>query len=187
MEGIRVHTWITLRGVPTWAVVEASMKQLQEHGIFDAKDSKVHEQYGHVVDYCTAEKLAEWRRDSVSTVDRWVDIFNYLAKQEKDYTDFAEIAEYILCLPGTTASVERTFSSINKLWSEEKSQLAVETLEAMVVVKYNFDYTCLQFYEYIKTKPNLLRLIASKEKYGFKTDDRETDDGETDVENSEEE
>lgn len=96
MADIRVHTWITLRNIPTWAAVEASMKKLQDYNIFNAKDSKVHEQYGHVVDYCTADKIAEWRSKHVSTVDRWVDIFNYLAKQEKEYTDFAEIAEYIL-------------------------------------------------------------------------------------------
>lgn len=183
MADIRVHAWITLKDVPTWAVVEASMKQLQDYEILNARDSKVHEQHGHVVDYCTDTKIAEWRKNSASTVDRWVDIFKYLAKQEKDYTDFAEIAEYILCLPGTTASVERTFSSINKLWAEEKSQLTVETLKAMIVVKYNFEFTCIEFYNYIRTKPELLKLIASKQKYKLLTEEGET----VDIVNSEEE
>lgn len=183
MADVRVHTWIVLKEVPTWAAVEASMKQLQGYGILRAEDRKVHDQYGHVADYCTEAKISEWRNNRASTVDRWVDIFKFLEKQEKDCNDFAAIVEYILCLPATTASVERTFSSINKMWTEEKSQLSIETLKSMVVVKHNFDFSCVEFFNYIKKKPDLLKAIASKQKYKLITEHGEVEY----MENSEEE
>ena len=74
---------------------------------------------------------------------RWVEIFKHLDDQSCDYKEMAKIIEYILCLPGSTASVERVFAEMNKTWTEEKSNLKVETLKAILTTKVNLKMSCL--------------------------------------------
>lgn len=145
------------------------MGSLRARDLLDAEDRKIHEQFGQIAAYCSTAKIAEWRSKSTTTADRWVDIFTYMDEQNHEYSDFLPVVEYILCLPATTASVERTFASIEKLWSSDKTQMGIETLKGMIVVKCNMEFTCSQFYDYIKEKPELLRKIASSEKYKPKT------------------
>ena len=75
--------------------------------------------------------------------------------------EVAKIAEYILSLPGSTASVERTFSGMNNTWTNEKSQLKVETLKAILIVKTNLKMTCLQFYHILKNQKDMLKQFSS--------------------------
>lgn len=56
------------------------------------------------------------------------------------------VAEFALCLPGTNAPTERVFSLINT-WTPDKSQLKVDTLKHMLVVKGNFSDLCDNFYD----------------------------------------
>lgn len=144
------------------------MVAVAEAGVsFDlsTKSPKVFEQYGYVKTYCSDEKIAEWRTKKTPTEERWVDVFKHLETQEVPYADFASIIEYILCLPGSSAPVERIFSSIQNVWTKEKSQLQMATLESIMYVKNNLDYTCIDFYHFLKTKPDLLRQISSAQKY----------------------
>ena len=70
-----------------------------------------------------------------------------------------------MCLPGTSASVERLFSAINKICSTEKTQLQIKTPKSMLIVKYNMDYSCVQLYDVLNKNPATLRTIGSNEKY----------------------
>uniref|UniRef100_A0A034WRC0 HAT C-terminal dimerisation domain-containing protein n=1 Tax=Bactrocera dorsalis TaxID=27457 RepID=A0A034WRC0_BACDO len=78
------------------------------------------------------------------------------------------IISYILSLPGTSATVERVFSLINQIWSDEKSQIKIETLRDLLYVRYNIKMTCKEFFEFLKMQPKMLKEIASNEKYAFK-------------------
>lgn len=42
---------------------------------------------------------------------------------------FVILKKYILCLPGTTASVQRIFSIVYSTWAKEKSRLSVLNYE----------------------------------------------------------
>lgn len=55
-----------------------------------------------------------------------------------------------------------------KVWATESSALQVETLRAILYVKYNMTFKCLEFYDFLKTQPELLRKIAGQDKYAFK-------------------
>lgn len=98
------------------------MLKLQDDKLYDADKNatKLHTQFRYVKNYCTDEKIAQWKKDHVSTANRWVEIFKHLDKNDCEYTEMAKIIEYILCLPGTTASVERIFADVNKTWTPEK-------------------------------------------------------------------
>ncbi|KAJ8874493.1 hypothetical protein PR048_025353, partial [Dryococelus australis] len=69
--------------------------------------------------YVDQDVLKRWEEMKSSTEQRWL--------------------EYLLCLPWTNASTERVFTLMNTMWTSEKSSLKVETLRAMLIVKFNMD------------------------------------------------
>lgn len=171
-EPIKCFAWIALRSAPDWVNIRSAMKQISERTSLDTDSisSKIFDQYGCVKNYCSKEKIIEWGSKNVPTEDRWVDIFKYLDSQQIPYIEFSYIVEYILCLPGSSAPVERIFSQANKIWKQESSALLVPTLHSILVVKNNMEYSCIDFYKFLKTQPVLLRQIASQDKYDFKQD-----------------
>jgi hypothetical protein len=46
-----------------------------------------------------------------------------------------KLAEFLFCLPGTSAATERVFSHMNSTWTSDKTQLGVDTLKAVLVAK----------------------------------------------------
>ncbi|MGH0141232.1 UNVERIFIED_CONTAM: hypothetical protein FKN15_073117, partial [Acipenser sinensis] len=50
------------------------------------------------------------------------------------YKALAKAVEFVLCLPGTSAPVERVFSLMNAAWSPDKACLSVTTIKAMLFV-----------------------------------------------------
>jgi hypothetical protein len=90
-----------------------------------------------------------------------------MSEKRLDFQDFCNIVEFILCLPGSTASVERIFSVMDSIWSQEKSRLNVETMGAMIVLRQNCVVECEKFYNKVLKDRNLLRKITSLEKYSW--------------------
>jgi hypothetical protein len=66
-----------------------------------------------------------------------VEVFTYFNANDLAHVNFSIIVEYILCLPGSNAPVERVFSHMNKIWSSEKTQLGVSVLKAIFITKGN--------------------------------------------------
>lgn len=167
VQELKMFNWVALKLSPQWTDVETAMNRLSDQKLYDAHKnaSAMHKQYGYVKNYCTEQKIAEWREKNISIVSRWVEIFNHLTIQSCEYNEIVKLIEYVLSLPATTASVERVFSAMNKSWTEEKTRLKVETLRAIMIIKFNMKLTCTDFYKYLKNQPLLLRQIASDNKY----------------------
>lgn len=73
-------------------------------------------------------------------------------------------------LPGTSASVERIFSLVNKIWTVEKNRLSIKTLNDIIKVKYNLKYSCEEFYIFLNLQTNLLSDITKSNKYNSNCD-----------------
>lgn len=162
-----MYSWVFLKQTPNWDDVAATMGALAEKKMYDAENNaaNLHTQFGYVKNYCSAEKIQQWRQRSISFTDRWIETFKHLQDEDIEFNEIATIIEYVLCLPGTTAPVERVFSSVNKSWTDDKTRLHIDTLKAMLFAKYNIDASCQAFFEMLKTQPALLRKIAQSEKY----------------------
>lgn len=123
------------------------MQKLDAQKLYDANENamKLHKELGYVKNYCSESKIKQWKDGKVTTTNRWVEVFSHLDAESCDYKEFAKIIEYILCMPGSTGSVERVFAAMNKSWTKEKSQLKVNTLKAIQTVKVNLKISCLEF------------------------------------------
>ena len=89
----------------------------------------------------------------------------YFKEKDVSHQKLAKLIQYIFCLPGTNASSERVFSQMNKIWTADKTQLSVSTLKSLLLLKCNFKQSCLEFYNFLKSSPELLKKIISIEKY----------------------
>lgn len=136
--------------------------------------AKVFAQYGYIKNYCTTEKFEEWKEKKLPSEERWVEVFKHMEASQVPYLEFSRLVEFVLCLPGTSAPVERVFSSAKNVWKTESSQLEVNTLKSILLVKTNLEYKCVDFYHFLKSQPQLLRKISGQEKYPFK-DPQSTD------------
>jgi hypothetical protein len=56
-----------------------------------------------------------------------------------------KVVELILRSPGSSACIERTFSRVNCIWSQEKSGCFVDTIQAISTVKTNVVVSCEAF------------------------------------------
>lgn len=163
-------SWIELLKFPDWNTIKSSIDVMTSKTSFDsaANSSKIFQQFGLIKNFCTDDKLSEWKTNKMSTEKRWVEIFKHLDQHQLPYVEFSHLTEFILCLPGTSAPVERVFATANKIWTEEKSQLSVPKLKAILTVKTNMDYNCCEFFEFVKQQPALLQKISAQEKYEHK-------------------
>lgn len=115
-----------------------------------------------------ATLLFNIKKKSIDLQTKWVEIFDHFNKNDIPSDNIGILVEYCMCLSGTNSSVERVFSNMNNFWTKDKSQLQVETLKSLLVVKNNFNYTCIEFHNMLKTNENLIKSIHSQAKYSFK-------------------
>lgn len=93
-------------------------------------------------------------------------MFAYFTKQNVNAVNIKCLVSFCLALPGSNAAVERVFSIINALWSDEKNRLKIETVKALTTVKTHFkNFSCAEFYVEILKEKILLEQIHKSDKY----------------------
>jgi hypothetical protein len=55
--------------------------------------------------------------------EKWCEIFAHFTKQDVNAENLKCLVSFYLALPGYNAAVERVFSLINALWTDEKTDL----------------------------------------------------------------
>lgn len=166
--------WVLLQTIPSWNEVQNSLasfsasqiKQITENPI---EETKLFDQW-QCVKEIVSENLPEWNRVAVDKTnvpveERWKQIFHKMHSQNIQFDVILKVVEFTMCLPGTSAPVERVFSIMNNMWSTEKSRLHISTLSAMLMVKINFDHSCEEFYQILLKNKNILQKISSSQKY----------------------
>jgi hypothetical protein len=67
---------------------------------------------------------------------------------------------------GTNAAVERVFSLVDALWTDERNWLEMSTMKSIVLVKHHFrNYKCPEFHEFLLRNRKILEQIHSSSKY----------------------
>lgn len=159
---MQLYAWVLLKNPLSWEQIKQTMVKLM---------AKVHNQSGALIEYCTEDRIMEWRARDITIVDRWVEMFKHMYSNHFEYDELSVMVEFVLCLPGTNSTIERLFSSVNVTWTDSKTRIKIETLKAILIVKCNFREDCIAFYRYLQSNSKLLDEIASKGKYETSTED----------------
>ena len=149
-----------------WNEVESSITYYMENVNTNLKENELFDEITFVSKY-VAENLDRWVRDNVKTDKRWVEMFKHFTENGKPLENCKLLVGYILSVPGTNAPTERVFSLMNLIWTSEKTGLAVDTLGALLELKFNMG-TCAEFAEILTEERELLRQVHGIEKYDFK-------------------
>jgi hypothetical protein len=62
---------------------------------------------------------------------KWFEVCGHLKENNVLHGSMKKSVELLLCLLNSNASIEKVFSHIHHIWSEEKSQFHVETIQAI--------------------------------------------------------
>ncbi len=76
--------------------------------------------------------------------------------------------KYFFSIYSSNAYIERVFSIMKNICSDDRSKLLTPNLKAELCVKINYNFKCPQFYYYIKNNDKLLNACKSNYKYTFK-------------------
>lgn len=60
------------------------------------------------------EKVKSWATAKITIENKWLEIFHHFETNHVPYNNALKIVEYVLSLPGTNATTERVFSTVNK-------------------------------------------------------------------------
>jgi hypothetical protein len=153
-EDVRKLSFVLLRKTPSWSEVEAASEMITSiiaTGSSSSDGNNLFDQTACVIKYVTADVLDEWRKQARETGQRWVEVFEHFARQQIAFGEILHVVQFALALPGTNAPIERVFSLMNDMWSDDKTQLQADTVKNMLIAKVNFDIPCLDFHTLIKS------------------------------------
>jgi hypothetical protein len=74
----------------------------------------------------------------------------------------------VLSIPIANDYVERIFSVIDNLWTNERNRMDVNLVKAELCTKFNFSMKCNDFHEFVKDNIELLNAAKSSKKYKFR-------------------
>ena len=80
------------------------------------------------------------------------------------------IVEIVMSLPESKASVERIFFLANDYWTDEKLQISIKGLVALLKVQCNFDVSCQEVCQLLESNNELCENINSNKKYKARND-----------------
>jgi hypothetical protein len=165
-DDMKKFDWICLKQVPEWENIEGGIGLVPtKFSKINISDNELFDEVSYLKQYVTKEQISKWTEEKMPLDQRWVEILTHFNNQNVPVNNIKLMVSFFLCLPGTNAPVERVFSIINDFWSQEKSQMKMSTLKAIMFVKLNFGMSCDQFLAFIKEKRDILRKIHSSEKY----------------------
>ena len=142
-----------------------SCRKNQNNSNLKLDEDHLFDEFSHI-EQVFQSRINEWQKSSAKLEVKWCEIFEYTKAHIIDTTNISAIVEYALAMPGTNAAVERIFSTINVLWTDEKNRFLVETIKSIIIVKTHFsNYSCNDFYNILLKENKLLDAISSALKY----------------------
>src|SRR5262249_12736113 len=82
-----------------------------------------------------------------------------------DFKNLLLIIESVMAIPIGNDFVERVFSHLRRIWTNERSLMSVELIKAEICIKNNFNMNCNKFKSFVKDDKNLLKSVKSNQNY----------------------
>lgn len=167
-EKLNELQWVQLNSPPSWNQVQKCLQWIIEidnrlEKVID--EDKLFDEVRHVQNIFEI-KSETWKNSGSATENKWMDIFSVMKDQNIEFESIVCLVSFALAIPGTNAALERVFSIVNCMWTDEKNRFNVETVKAMVTVNMHFrGISCISFYNFLLEQPKLLQEIQNSQKY----------------------
>ncbi|CAH1984451.1 unnamed protein product [Acanthoscelides obtectus] len=167
LSELKLFGWVNLKKQVSWAEILSSCEAFKDYIGPILNQDELFDEVSLIRTNVTEDKIVDWNSRNISTEDRWLEVF----QKESALKNLKILCEFVFCLPGTSASLERLFSNINNYWSPDKSQLKISTLEAIMQVYTNFKVSCNEMFQFLKSETQLLKEIHGSKKYDWYQND----------------
>jgi hypothetical protein len=126
-KDLKCMSWVTLRKSHTWKDVHKPLEFVIKKKIIPNESV---DKTGPFDEYCCVSKFVQgkreiWNEKKLTEDERWQEIFRHF----KPLQNINTVVEFSLSLPATNAAVERVFSLVNALWTDERNRLEVSTVK----------------------------------------------------------
>ena len=92
---------------------------------------------------------------------KWMKLFS----ENDSLPHLYKLVAVVFFIPVSNAFVERVFSLVSSQWSKERNRLSEKTVESLLQVRVNLDFSCSEMHKVISKNQKLLKQILSGEKY----------------------
>ncbi len=113
---------------------------------------------------CTFNEILVKIPAKESIESKSIDVWTKILRQKK-LPNLSRVMESAFCIPIANDYVERIFSVIKNLWTDERNRMSIDLVKSEICIRFNYDMTCSQFYDYIKDNTKLLNAAKSSKKY----------------------
>jgi hypothetical protein len=98
-----------------------------------------------------------WASHFMNHIEKWVEFINICKAPNIEI-----ILELVFSIYSSNAYIERVFSIMKNICSDDRFKLWTANLKAKLCVKINYNFKCSQFYYYIKNNDKLLKSLQIK-------------------------
>ena len=142
-----------------WQKLEACCIEINKYLLIN----KIHidemfDKYSRIKDFVNTVKEKDFKF-------KWINIFSQFEDLKIKLPNFTKFIEFVLCLPESSTPVERIFSHMNKIWTDERSTMNFNTIKCLLKIKSNSEHNCSEFFDLVKNDKNFLEKISSNNKY----------------------
>ena len=111
-----------------------------------------------------SDRREKWQNTPISCERMWTQLFQAFKDKDIPIPNFQKLVEFVFCLSGRSAPVERIFFIMKNMWSDDRSNMHEQYVKALFKCKSNIDLTCTEFYENIKSNVMLLKKVLGANK-----------------------
>lgn len=127
-KDVEKFNWITLRDDNIqWKALEQAIpiiKSVTTNANFD--ENALFDERAFVNQIVLSEKSVrpkEW--EELKTENKWLRVIDLAEKSGVNLNNLLEVVEFVMCIPGSSATVERAFSLMNHIWTPDRTRLRV--------------------------------------------------------------
>ncbi|GFW80719.1 dimer_Tnp_hAT domain-containing protein [Trichonephila clavipes] len=95
-----------------------------------------------------------------NSIEMWCNFF-----QKEEAPNLLKIVQFVCSVPVSNVFVERIFSVMGNVWTDEKNRVAVNTVKSELCIFFNISSSCTEFKDAISTNKPLLKAVSSNAKY----------------------
>eukprot|EP00079_Xenopus_tropicalis_P010275 XP_002934983.2 PREDICTED: uncharacterized protein LOC100492546 isoform X1 [Xenopus tropicalis] len=136
---------------------------LSKSNLVDIKEDDLFNEITCLKSFVTKDKVQEWNSNGVTTCERWSQVFSHFSQKSLSFTQLKTIVELTLCMPGSSAPIQKVFSAMNMMSDADYSKLGVQSLKSVLMVLINFPMSCQEFAVELAYRKDILQKIQLSE------------------------
>ena len=136
-ESVTLHLWLYSSEDLSWLPVCASEEKINSMFAKQIIDTDaLFNEHVLVKNYNSASDRKErWKNTTISYEQKWTQLLQAFKDQDISISNFQKLVKFVFCLPGTSALVERIFSIMKNMWSDDRSSMHEKNVKALHVQK----------------------------------------------------